>query len=159
MFHSGEKIAQQLGVADSDQIQPNGVDLRVDTIQRISGVGEIRCDGKEIASRESVEPTETKQGTYFELPPGEYIVIYSGTIRIPESGVGFVFPRSSLIRNGSMLYTAVWDAGYEGQGEGLLNVNNEIRIEKNSRIGQLVIAEAETDEVYDGTYQGERLEE
>jgi dUTP pyrophosphatase len=55
-----------------------------------------------------------------------------------------------------MLNTAVWDAGYEGRGEGLLQVHHPIRIELGARVAQFVLAAASHDDVYDGSYQGER---
>ncbi len=62
------------------------------------------------------------------------------------------------MRNSCMLNTAVWDAGYEGRGEGLLQVHHDIQIERGARIAQIVFAEASHDDVYDGSYQGENLE-
>jgi dUTP pyrophosphatase len=53
----------------------------------------------------------------------------------------------------------VWDAGYEGRGEGFLQVFQDIQIERGARIGQLVLAEAEHDDTYDGDYQHEGLED
>jgi deoxycytidine triphosphate deaminase len=57
-----------------------------------------------------------------------------------------------------MLHTAVWDAGYEGRGKGLLVVHRGVEIEPGARIAQLVFAEANHDGTYDGSYQGERLD-
>jgi dUTP pyrophosphatase len=57
-----------------------------------------------------------------------------------------------------MLNTAVWDAGYEGKGEGLLQVHHFVELERGARIAQLVLAEAGHEGTYDGSYQGERVE-
>jgi deoxycytidine triphosphate deaminase len=76
---------------------------------------------------------------------------------VPEGHVGFVYPRSSLMRNSCMLNTAVWDAGYEGKGEGLLRVGHEIALETGARIAQFVLATADHEGSYEGSYQGERL--
>jgi dUTP pyrophosphatase len=57
-----------------------------------------------------------------------------------------------------MLDTAVWDAGYEGKGEGLLEVHHDVELERGARIAQLVLAEANHEDAYDGSYQGEGLE-
>jgi deoxycytidine triphosphate deaminase len=57
-----------------------------------------------------------------------------------------------------MLDTAVWDAGYEGRGEGLLEVYHEVELEPGARIAQLVLAEATHEEQYDGSYQAEGLD-
>jgi len=71
--------------------------------------------------------------------------------------IGFIYPRSSLLRNSCMLDTAVWDAGYEGKGEGLLEVYHDVEIEPGARIAQFVLAEAGHEGTYDGSYQGENL--
>jgi len=57
-----------------------------------------------------------------------------------------------------MLNTAVWDAGYEGRGEGLLEVHHPIELEAGARIAQLVLAAADHAETYDGSYQHENVE-
>jgi dUTP pyrophosphatase len=56
-----------------------------------------------------------------------------------------------------MLNTAVWDAGYEGKGEGLLEVHHDIELERGARIAQLVLAEADHEGTYAGSYQGENV--
>jgi dUTP pyrophosphatase len=51
----------------------------------------------------------------------------------------------------------VWDAGYEGVGEGRLDVGHPIEIEPGARIAQLVLAAADHDGTYEGDYQEENL--
>ena len=153
MYESGAYVATHLNSVTDEQIQPNGVDLTLDTVERQVTPGRIGTDGKTVGERESVEPTD---GTY-RLSPGSYVARYAETIRVPDEHVGFVYPRSSLLRNSCMLNTAVWDAGYEGRGEGLLQVGHEIRLDAGARIAQLVFATADHEERYDGAYQGENL--
>lgn len=156
MIHPGEFVAEFLSPVseDTEQVQPNGVDLTVGSIAEQEESGEIRKDGKRVGDRVSV-PTD--EDGFYTLYPGAYIVIYGEEIKIPDGSVGIVLPRSSLMRNSSMLHTALWDSGYEGRGEGLLEVNSVIRIEKGARIGQMIYAEAENNEQYDGDYMDERL--
>ena len=153
MYESGAYVATHLDPVTDEQIQPNGVDLTLDAVERQVAPGRVGTDGKTVGEREAVEPTD---GTY-RLSPGSYVARYAETIRIPDEHVGFVYPRSSLLRNSCMLNTAVWDAGYEGRGEGLLQVGHEIRLDAGARIAQLVFAAADHEERYDGTYQGENL--
>ena len=48
-------------------------------------------------------------------------------------------PRSSLLRNGVSIHSAVWDSGYEGKSSALLVIyNTEFEIKQNARIFQLV---------------------
>jgi len=157
MFDSGQTVATALnaGGADLDdtQRQPNGVDLTVGAIYEQTEPGAIRRDGKRVGEREEIEPED---GAY-RLEAGTYVVRYGEPVRIPDEGIGFVLPRSTLLRNSCTIDTAVWDAGYEGVGEGRLDVGHAIAIEPGARIAQLVLATADHDGTYDGTYQGERL--
>lgn len=166
MFRNGqfvwEHVTPAFFYADDDyEVNPSGVDITLGNVERF---GEERRlvmmrDGK--IERPSV--SESHRGrhdkeTVWDLDGGYYWVNYTETISIPEGHVGFVYPRSTLMRNGVMLFTAVWDAGYEGKGGGGMLVNGGLTIEKGTRIGQLVLAESEdTDIRYDGQYQGEGI--
>ncbi|WP_136716703.1 deoxyuridine 5'-triphosphate nucleotidohydrolase [Halorientalis salina] len=154
MFRSGAFLADQLGELRDSQVQPNGVDLTLGAVFEQTSPGRLERDGKTIGDRRELDPDE--DGVY-RLPPGGYIVRYGETITIPEEHVGFLYPRSSLLRNSCMLDTAVWDAGYEGRGEGLLEVHYDIELERGARIAQLVLAGADHEGTYDGSYQGEHL--
>ena len=154
MFRAGSFVADHVTPVAPEQIQPNGVDLTVDAIFETRERGRIGRDGKRIGDRAALAPDADADA--YVLPAGGYVAEYGETIRIPEGHVGFVYPRSSLMRNGCMLHTAVWDAGYEGRGEGLLQVHHPIRIERGARVAQFVLAEASHEKVYDGSYQGER---
>jgi deoxycytidine triphosphate deaminase len=165
MFRSGAFIAGRLGDLRAEQVQPNGVDLTLGAVFEQVGAGRIGREGKTVGERREVEPTAVADGdddrltgdSVYRLEPGGYVVRYAEEVRIPEEHVGFLYPRSSLLRNGCMLNTAVWDAGYEGRGEGLLEVHHEIELEPGARIAQLVIAAADHEGTYDGDYQREHL--
>jgi len=151
MFRSGADVAAQLSPVADEQVQPNGVDLTLAAVFEQVEPGRIGRDGKSVGERHELDPTD---GSY-HLDPGGYVVRYAETVAIPEEHIGFIYPRSSLMRNSCMLNTAVWDAGYEGRGEGLLEVHHSIELESGARIAQLVLAAAETSGHYDGSYQGE----
>ena len=164
MFKSGTFVADHITPVTDEQVQPNGVDLTLEGIFEQHEPGRIGVDGKEIGDRqrrrehvvESFGAAERTDPYY--LPPGGYVARYAEIVRIPEGHVGFIYPRSSLMRNSCMLDTAVWDAGYEGRGEGLLEVYHDIEIERGARIAQLVFAEADHEETYEGSYQGENVD-
>ncbi|QZP36259.1 deoxyuridine 5'-triphosphate nucleotidohydrolase [Halobaculum magnesiiphilum] len=151
MFESGAAVADHIDPVDDDQIQPNGVDLTVDALYEQTEAGRITRDGKRVGDRAEIEPED---GLYC-LDPGAYVLQYGEHLRIPDDHVGFVYPRSTLLRNSCMLNTAVWDAGYEGRGEGLLQVGHRIEIEPGARVAQFVLAAADHEGHYDGTYHGE----
>ncbi|MFC6961438.1 deoxyuridine 5'-triphosphate nucleotidohydrolase [Halocatena marina] len=159
MFRSGQFVREQCSPVSDEQRQPNGIDLTLDRVFEQIDAGRIGCDGKEVGDRRAceVEELDETHSAYY-LDPGGYIVRYNETIRIPEGHVGFVYPRSTLMRNSCMLNTAVWDAGYEGKGEGLLQIHHDIELERGARIAQLVLAQANHDDSYDGTYQRENID-
>jgi deoxycytidine triphosphate deaminase len=167
MYRSGAFVADHVTPTTDEQVQPNGVDLTLQAVHEQREPGRIGRDGKEIGTRhrrpadpvvegESIDGVTERNETYY-LPPGGYIVQYAEIVSIPDDHIGFIYPRSSLLRNSCMLDTAVWDAGYEGKGEGLLEVHHDIEIEAGARIAQFVLAEADHEGTYDGSYQGEHL--
>ncbi len=159
MFRSGAFVADHLSPVESAQVQPNGVDLTVAAIHEQRDSGWIGREDKTVGSRTRIEPDEVGEQvppTYY-LEPGGYVVEYGEQVSVPREHLGLVFPRSSLLRNACTLETAVWDAGYEGRGEGLLIVHSDIAIEQGARVGQFVLAAADHEGTYDGDYQGERI--
>ena len=188
MFESGSFVAEFVSPIDPIQIQPSGVDLTLDAVFRGCEPGRIARDGKRVGEREPVVPdngTErdadgsdvdandaadgsgiesgaddpgTDDPSVYQLSPGGYVARYAEEIEIPEGHIGFVYPRSSLMRNSCTVDTAVWDAGYRGRGEGLLEVYHEIEIERGARFAQFVLARADHDGSYAGSYQGENVE-
>ncbi|WP_435062152.1 deoxyuridine 5'-triphosphate nucleotidohydrolase [Halobaculum sp. EA56] len=151
MFESGATVAEYLDPVEDDQVQPNGVDLTVESLYEQTAPGRITRDGKRVGERAEVDPED---GLY-RLDPGAYVLTYGERIRVPDEHVGFVYPRSTLLRNSCMLNTAVWDAGYEGRGEGFLQVGHRIELEPGARVAQFVLAAADHVGRYDGTYHGE----
>lgn len=141
-----------------EQIQPAGVDLTLDEVEIFSSSFVLSEKSMELAKVEKLNPSE--EGVY-NLKPGAYKITYSETVSIPNDAIGLVFPRSSLLRSGVMVYTAVWDPGYKGKGSGLLLVLNPsgAALWKGSRIAQLIIIKTtrKPDFTYKGKYQNEGI--
>ena len=154
MYKSGRFVAEALGDLRPEQVQPNGVDLTLGAVHEQVEPGRIERGDKTVGERAEID---AEDGLY-RLESGAYVVEYGERVAVPEGHVGFVLPRSSLLRNSCMLDTAVWDAGYEGRGEGLLEVHHAIELEPGARIAQFVLAEAAHEETYEGSYQHERLD-
>ncbi len=160
MYRDGAFVGEHVTPTTGAQIQPNGVDLTLDAIFEPLEPGRITRNDTEIGKRQRVTSEERGRKvpeTYY-LSSGGYVVRYDEVVEIPDGHVGFLYPRSSLLRNGCMLDTAVWDAGYEGRGEGLLEVHHDIELERGARIAQLVLAKADHEGTYEGSYQGENRE-
>lgn len=171
MIRNGQYVADHLSATQADSIdftniQPNGVDLRVGEIKRVVGdSATLGTGGYNKPKRMTVEPFERRYDNpgqlTWRLYSGRYIVVYDEKIEIPEGHVGRVYPRSRVMRSGMHLTSALWDQGYEGRGEGLLQVPpclDYVDIEVGASIAQMVFERADgVDEAYDGVHQEERL--
>ena len=91
--------------------------------------------------------------------PIAFLVTYNETITVPPDCAGMVLPRSSLMRCGAVLHSALWDPGYSGKGQGLLVVYHPLKLYRNARIAQFVLwrMEQPAAKLYEGQYQGENL--
>ena len=142
------------------QVQPNGVDLSLQTVSAIHGQGILAADN---AGRvlPDVEPLPFDDAGFVTLGPGVYQVVFNEIVNLPKDMMAFGRPRSSLCRCGVTLHTAVWDAGYNGRSTSLLNVANPsgFRVQRDSRLLQLVFIKLarEVAEGYRGIYQGENI--
>ena len=106
-------------------------------------------------------PLEFDEDGFIELEPGIYSIVYNEIVHLPENVMALARPRSSLLRCGVTVGTAVWDAGYSGRSESLLTFHNPqgFRVQKDARVVQLVFfyLTGKT-EGYSGTYQYENID-
>lgn len=151
---SGKDVANYLENISREQVQVNGVDLTVERIFRLNGVGVISCNDVKLPEYVEVQCNEGK----FFLEKGVYVVQVKERISIPLDAVGICLPRSSLVRMGVQVGSALWDSGYVGYSKILLNVENPIIIEKGARFAQLILirCERKANEGYGGRYQNEQ---
>ncbi len=156
MIWSGREVSNFIKNIGKKNIQPCGVDLTVGNLYSFSSIGELRKGGVKLPEYTELESINN----LWTLSQGSYIVRYEQIIEIPPNAVGLVLPRSSLLRMGATIYTAVWDPGYRGKGVSLLQVFNShgIILEKGARISQLIFLKAEAKETYSGKYQNEGLD-
>ena len=148
------------GYLDLDeQVQTNGFDLSLRDIAVIQSAGRVTAEsaGRVISD---CSPLMFDGTGCIDLPAGTYIVTYNEIVHLPKHVIALGRPRSSLLRCGVTVGTAVWDAGYEGRSQSLLVVYNTMgfRLQRNARITQLVFMELTGDSVgYNGFYQGENI--
>lgn len=145
-----------------NQVQPNGIDLTLREIARHDGQGAMGIEKGDRVLPDLV-PLDFDAEGWLTLEPGIYHIMYNEVVDIPKGLMALGRPRSSLIRCGVTIFTAVWDAGYNGRSTSMLQVINPagFRIQKDSRVMQLVffgMSEATADG-YRGRYQGENIGE
>jgi len=142
------------------QVQPNGFDITVRDIAMLQTMGQIGADNGQ-RQLPDLAPLVFDTDGFMELMPGSYIITYNEIVHIPTNIMALARPRSSLLRCGVNIGTAVWDAGYSGRSQSLMLVYNSrgFRLQKDARVAQLVFMTltAET-ESYAGKYQNENLQ-
>jgi len=142
----------------AQQLQPNGIDLTARELFTFSSRGSVPVDNRErVLSDTSPLPFDSDGG--IELTPGCYLVTYNEVMHLPADMIALALPRSSLLRCGVSVHTAVWDAGYSGRSQSLMVVYNSsgFHLQKNARIVQLIFLRLgrEVAEGYHGIFQGE----
>ena len=139
---AGDEIRRLHVVASpgADQVQPNGIDLSIDAIWRFVDEGVLGASSADRRLPDREELVFDAHG-WLWLAPGTYGIRYAEWVEMPPDCGGLCFPRSTLLRMGLHVPTAVWDAGYAGRGEGLLLVTSPhgVRLQHDARIVQLVL--------------------
>ena len=142
------------------QVQPNGFDLTLREVAMLQSPGKIAVsDSQRLVS--DLAPLVFDGLDFIDLMPGAYIIIYNEIVHLPNNIMALARPRSSLLRCGVSVDTAVWDAGYSGRSQSLMTVYNPqgFRVQKNARVVQLIFFQlTEETEGYHGAYQGENIE-
>ncbi|MBD3245664.1 MAG: deoxyuridine 5'-triphosphate nucleotidohydrolase [Candidatus Omnitrophica bacterium] len=143
------------------QLTPNGFDLTAGGIFSFCSSGRIDFSNQERQlahceemSLQRIDPRDPSP-EWWVLSKGVYKIKTNETVNLPDSIIACAFTRTSLLRMGVTTSHGVWDAGFEGKGEFLLNVENPrgVLIKKNARIAQLVFFPVSPTEQYQGIYR------
>ena len=142
------------------QTQMCGMELTVQRIERFTSSGAVAFENSERRLPET-EVMDFDQSGWIELPAGAYLVTFNEIVSIPADVAAMARARSTLLRCGASLQTALWDPGYRGRSQSLLVVHNPsgLRLKRNARLIQLVFMrlEKKSEELYEGRYQGENI--
>jgi dUTP pyrophosphatase len=137
------------------QLTPNGIDLTLKQVEKFIDKGSIDFTNEERV----LPPTEEIPfvNGWVTLPSGCYKVTFNEVVTIPDDMVALGRPRSSLLRSGATIESAVWDAGFHGASISLLVVYNPhgISLQRNARLLQLFFIKMsdKAQQGYQGTYQ------
>jgi len=142
-----------------EQLQANGFDLTLRDVAILTGSGRLSSGQKRTLSETS--PIAFDANDWISLRQGIYLVTYNEVVSLPKNVMAIGRPRSSLLRCGVSIGTAVWDAGYSGRSQSLLVIHNPagFAVQKNARILQLVFLRLETAtrNAYHGRFQRENI--
>ena len=159
---------------EATQVQPNGVDIRVDKVWEVVSGGFLPADphliedgGEDGESARKVPPRGTElcavdEGKHsvspsgvFRLSPGKaYQMEAFEHVKVPPHLMAEVIGRSSLNRAGVFLRSTLYDSGFCNQIGLVAYPSVEIGIQRGARIAQIVFSEATSGHLYDGQYQG-----
>ncbi len=142
-----------------EQVQPNGFDLTLRQIALLQTSGRIAISNSQRLIPD-LAPLVFDGLGFIDLMPGAYIITYNEIVHLPNNIMALARPRSSLLRCGVTVETAVWDAGYSGRSQSLMVVYNPqgFRLQQKARVVQLVFFRlSDETEGYHGTYQQENI--
>ena len=143
-----------------EQLQPNGFDLTLREVNRLVSAGFMGrgAEERELSAREGLD---FNPDGWLDLAAGPYLITFSEIVNLPLDLMALGRPRSSLLRCGVSIHTAVWDAGYCGRSEALLVVHNPLgyRLQQRARLMQLVFFRLaqKVGEGYQGRFSGENI--
>lgn len=157
---------------DDKCIQPNAVDLRIESLEEFEdystnitsfvgfgsslGYAQINVteDGKKEFAPRKLALTRSDTDQWIVSPHKSYDLTTKHNVKIPEGMVGWCHIRSTLSRNGIILSGGLYDAGYDGNiGFTIHNLtNNTIYLDQGVRVAQFIMGASETTHLYDGHY-------
>lgn len=154
-----ERLIRERQVIDNyvdfdEQLQPNGFDLTVATIEVYKDAGVVDFYNKKRRPSEGEEISISPLGTF--LSRGVYRITFNEFIRIPLNMCAITYPRSTLLRSGVFMGTAMGDAGYCGKYQVAIDVSNPhgFIVYPNAKLAQIsFLSLGEEQEGYNGIYR------
>lgn len=146
-----EQSTTVLSNIGENNIQQAAVDLNLENVWVMNGIFTIDEEKKQHRNTSLLEPDE--EG-YYNLSPGVYEISFDHDIEIGPDEAGYIVTRSTLIRNGVICVSGVWDPSFRGRGGCAMHVNGgPMRIKKGTRVAQFVLWKVlNAQGQYDGDY-------
>jgi len=139
----------------STQLTPNGIDLTLKKVEAFLNGGRIDFTNEKRRLSQTEEIPFVNG--WVTLDKGVYKVTFNEIVSIPADMIALARPRSSLLRCGATIESAVWDAGFCGVSISLLVVYNPhgIFLQENSRLMQMFFVKMshKASQTYQGIYQ------
>lgn len=144
-----------------------GYDLSLKAVNKINGettaesrIGKVLKDKTELATYTPVGITNVDGLPGWLLYPGAYDITFWEGCKIPANYVGLIRQRSSMLRNGTVLHSSVFDPGFETEFMGtVMVVNATIFIEQDARVAQIYFHECtpvHIENLYNGQWMGDK---
>ena len=137
-----------------------GTRLNGTSIYADGKIGKVLKDRTELATYTQIELTRVDGVLGWLLYEGAYDITFWEGCKIPSNFVGLIRQRSSMLRNGTVLHSSVFDPGFETDFMGtVMVVNNPLFIEEHARVAQIYFHECGSvsdENLYNGQWQGDK---
>lgn len=138
-------------------LQPNAVDIRINSIWHLISDAEITDNGVKHADQRYVGYYDLNKLTW-QLQAGKaYRFESTSVITVPPKHAGWLISRSSLNRSGLFVVSGLYDSGFNGRIGGTIYCFNQTILQHNTRIAQFVLVKAQQRHLYNGQYQNEGI--
>ena len=140
-----------------------GYDLSLQTVKQIrqnpqDKIGVVLKDKTNLADYTVTQKVQLDGSMGWLLYPGTYEITFWEGCKLPSDYVGLIRQRSSLLRNGTIIHSSVFDPGFETEFMGcVMRVNEAIFIEEDARVAQIYFHECNpVKELYDGQWMHDK---
>jgi len=138
-----------------------GFDLSIKAVNHTGGnVGKVLVDKTVVSQHTTVQKRSIDGKLGWMLYAGVYDVIMNEGCNIAPNRVGLIRQRSSLMRNGALIQSSIFDPGFKTDNIGTyMFVNNPIFIEENARVAQMYFHDCtpvNEDKLYNGQFQNDK---
>jgi deoxycytidine triphosphate deaminase len=164
MILNAEQLLEQ-GLLNLDNAKGKpaqvGYDLSVKEINKVGGsIGMVWVDKTILNTHTPVEKKNLDGRNGWLLYAGVYDVIMNEGCNIPSNRVALIRQRSSLMRNGAIITSSIFDPGFKTPNIGTYMVVLEtIFIEQDARVAQVYFHECEpvaSEQLYNGQWQNDK---
>ena len=142
------------------QLQPNGFDLTLREVAHLTSTGSMGAASDQ-RTLSDTDKLEFGPDQWLHLAPGSYLITFNEIVNLPLDLMTLGRTRSSLLRSGVSIHTAVGDAGYRGRYQALMVVHLApgYWLQKGARVMQLVFIRLvqAVSQGYQGRFQEENL--
>ena len=165
MLNAKEILEEGLLVLDNAKGKPAqvGFDLSAKEIKKTGGtIGHVLTDKTVVGDLVDLDLDIVNGREGWLLSPGTYDITMNEGCQISGNRSGMVRQRSSLLRNGAIIASSIFDPGFHTNNIGtVMIVTNDLFIEKDARVAQIYFHEniADSELMYNGQFQNDKQRE
>jgi len=137
---------------NADQIQPNGIDLRLKSVSSIHTRSVLVLPEK--TGDIWIEQIISNDGYFYLYSGTAYIVEFYEHVNIPQGLAAYIIGRSTLNRHGIFARSSLYDTGFNNFAGCTLYPFIDVKIRIAERLAQIIFFTADSISLYNGQYQG-----